>query len=110
MADHIFSEVCASGKMKNFGKKDLLTIRKGEKEKGLLDAVAKGHMNVVKFLWENGVQSPIALANATSLRMVKYLVENGADLTLSTLPAEFASMNDHMDIFDFLIDSGAEYP
>ena len=76
-------------------------------------AVEKGHLDIVKYLLENGAKmssgnnDAIRLASFHGyLDIIKYLIENGADIyALDGIALEFASKNGHLNLVRFLLEN-----
>ena len=78
-------------------------------------AIYNGHLNVVKYLVENGTNIHIynnyGLRGASKnghLDVVKHLVENGANVQVWVdASLRLASINGHLDVVKYLVENGA---
>jgi hypothetical protein len=91
-------------------------VKINTKNDALISASILGHLEVVKYLVEKGVdvntQSSAALRFASQygkLEVVKYLLENGADIHSRNDEALIlASQNGHLDVVRYLVENGAD--
>jgi ankyrin repeat protein len=79
-------------------------------EPHFIAAVRKGHLRVVKFLAEKGIDihtnNPLIWAASSGhLEVVKYLVEKGLDIHM---PLKWASQFGHLEVVKFLVEKGAD--
>lgn len=88
----------------------------------LTKASEKGHLNIVKYLLENGAEidkengygwTPLMCASMNGfLDIVKYLVDKGANIEIKTdskwTALTFASMEGRLEVVKYLIKSGAD--
>jgi ankyrin repeat protein len=96
-------------------KKLISTVLQNDLDKGLSLASEKGHLEVVKYLFENGAdihaKNDEALIWASMnghLEVVKFLVKNGADIHSNEDEALiYASTKGHLNIVKYLIGNGA---
>ena len=82
--------------------------------KALAVVSANGHLDIVKYLVENGADANVnyALKWASMnghLEVIKYLVEHGADITADGNHAlRWASRNGHLEVVKYLVEHGAD--
>ena len=89
-----------------------------QKDKALYVASIKGHLEIVKFLIENGVNvnadcgKPLSSASrGNHIDVVKYLVENGADVNLpvySINSLDIAASKGNINVVKYLIEKGSD--
>ena len=87
-----------------------------DKDLALKAASLRGHLEIVKYLVENGAdihaEKDVALRSASfkgHLDIVKFLVENGADIHARNYDAlRKASQLGHLDIVKYLVENGAD--
>ena len=86
------------------------------KESFLKKAAKHGHLEIVKYLVEHGVdihtQTDYALRFATEkghLGIVKYLIENGADIHANNdFALRWAAFDGYLEIVKYLVEHGAD--
>ena len=86
------------------------------KNRALMSASEEGHLEIVKYLVENGadvtVEDNFPVRSASEdghLSVVKYLTEHGADITATNNFAVIhASRNGHLPVVKYLVEHGAD--
>jgi ankyrin repeat protein len=79
----------------------------------LAGASQRGHLEIVKLLLSPTVGADVnaskALAVASDLEIVKFLIENGADVNANNgVALDYASRNGNLEIVKFLLENGAD--
>ena len=91
----------------------LLDKNEGEKDDLLVNAAAKGELDLVKYALASGANvhayNNAAIGNATDLNVVKYLVEHGADIHMrDEFPLHMATASNNFELVKYLVEQGAD--
>ncbi len=111
-----FQDKEGSPELEYLARKLVPTNKEYNKEYGMLYASKKGHLEIVKYLIEQGANSNsfhgyvlIYASESGHFPVVKYLVKHGANIHAhDEYPLRVASQNGHLEIVNFLTEEGAD--